>query len=195
MPSRLLQAEYVRALRLVAVSALLLLHLALSANDRTSVACRHRVQSRWLAGSPQRPLGLLRHPRTWPSPPLLSRWLPSSALPPSLAWAAGPSAEVSAGRAVFLTDKSSLSSSSTASIELKPSLASRSMVFAVFLCAVAHSRSSPSATTSVSVIFGKSYWARERTTPSSCPSERSQHRLPQPHKDSKVECTWPCSRA
>ena len=111
MPSRLLLAVCVRARRLVAVSALWLC-LPLSANDRTSVGCRHHVQSRWLAGSAQRPLpgpgpGLLRHPRTWPSPALLSRRYPpsafSSALPPSLAWARGPSAQVSAGRAVCLT--------------------------------------------------------------------------------------------
>ena len=63
-------------------------------------------------------------------------------------------------RGMFDCDESSLSSSSTASTELKPSLTSRSTVFAVILCAVAHSRSSSSATTSVSVIFGKSHWAR-----------------------------------
>ena len=54
-------------------------------------------------------------------------------------------------RCIFDCDKSSLSSSSKASIELKPSLTRRSTVLAVILCAVAHS---------VSVIFGKSYWAR-----------------------------------
>ena len=192
MQSRLLLALCVRAQRLVAVLALWLSHLALSANDRTSVVCRHRVQSRWFCPAPA----------AWSRAGAVA---PSSHVAIAAVVVSVTSAVCSASvacvgcrafsrsfcwpRGIFDCDKSSLSSSSTASIELKPSLTSRSTVFAVILCAVAHSRVSlcPSSLASLTGLG-------ERTTPSSCPSERSQHRLPRPHKDSKAERIWPCSR-